>query len=76
MLTPTLALPPPPPGRSLLGDDCKNSDIGRLVRGQLCSALVRIFWHGFKSFKLIGRYHLWDFFNRVQKDLDEVRRVV
>lgn len=33
------------------------------VRGQLCTALSRVLLHGFKSFKLIGRYHIWDFVN-------------
>ena len=32
-----------------------------LVRGQLCTALLRVLLHGFKSFKLIGRYAIWDF---------------
>lgn len=31
------------------------------VRGQLCTALSRVLLHGFKSFKPIGRYHIWDF---------------
>jgi len=44
-----------------LGDDGKNKDIAVLVRGQLCTALSRVLLHGFKSFKLIGRYHIWDF---------------
>ena len=38
-----------------------------LVRGQLCTALSRVLLHGFKSFKLIGRYHIWDF---VQQSCD------
>jgi len=45
----------------LLGDDQKNKDIAVLVRGQLCTALSRVLLHGFKSYKLIGRYHIWDF---------------
>lgn len=45
----------------LLGDDQKNKEIAVLVRGQLCTALSRVLLHGFKSFKLIGRYHIWDF---------------
>eukprot|EP00967_Tisochrysis_lutea_P136842 scaffold244680_cov31-Tisochrysis_lutea.AAC.1 len=45
----------------LLGNDQKNKEIAVLVRGQLCTALSRVLLHGFKSFKLIGRYHIWDF---------------
>jgi len=45
----------------VLGDDSKNKDIAVLVRGQLCTALSRVLLHGFKSYKLIGRYHIWDF---------------
>ena len=44
-----------------LGNDQKNKDIAVLVRGQLCTALSRVLLHGFKSYKLIGRYHIWDF---------------
>lgn len=44
-----------------LGDDSQNKEIAVLVRGQLCTALSRVLLHGFKSFKLIGRYHIWDF---------------
>jgi myosin heavy subunit len=51
----------------LLGNDTKNKDIAVLVRGQLCTALSRVLLHGFKSFKLIGRYHIWDF---VQESCD------
>ena len=46
-----------------LGSDQQNKDIAVLVRGQLCTALSRVLLHGFKSFKLIGRYHIWDFVN-------------
>ena len=45
----------------MLGNDQKNKDIAVLVRGQLCTALSRVLLHGFKSYKLIGRYHIWDF---------------
>ena len=45
----------------VLGNDQKNKDIAVLVRGQLCTALSRVLLHGFKSFKLIGRFHIWDF---------------
>eukprot|EP00966_Prymnesium_polylepis_P182868 4237154-Prymnesium_polylepis.1 len=47
----------------VLGSDQQNKDIAVLVRGQLCTALSRVMLHGFKSFKLIGRYHVWDFVN-------------
>ena len=50
-----------------LGNDQKNKEIAVLVRGQLCTALSRVLLHGFKSFKLIGRYHIWDF---VQQSCD------
>jgi len=45
----------------VLGNDQSNKEIAVLVRGQLCTALSRVLLHGFKSFKLIGRYHIWDF---------------
>ena len=45
----------------VLGDDNKNKDIAVLVRGQLCTALSKVLLHGFKAYKLIGRYHIWDF---------------
>ena len=44
-----------------LGSDSENKDIAVLVRGALCTALSRVLLHGFKSYKLIGRYHIWDF---------------
>jgi hypothetical protein len=53
-----------------LGDDKQNKEIAVLVRGQLCTALSRVMLHGFKSFKLIGRWHIWDF---VQAAADAVR---
>jgi hypothetical protein len=45
----------------VLGNDQKNKDIAVFVRGQLCTALSRVLLHGFKSYRLIGRYHIWDF---------------
>jgi len=51
----------------VLGNDQKNKEIAVLVRGQLCTALSRVMLHGFKSFKMIGRYHIWDF---VQQSCD------
>ena len=45
----------------MLGSDEKNKDIAVLVRGQLCTALSKVLLHGFKAYKLIGRYHIWDF---------------
>eukprot|EP00301_Raphidiophrys_heterophryoidea_P005017 c12143_g1_i1.p1 GENE.c12143_g1_i1~~c12143_g1_i1.p1 ORF type:complete len:1493 (+),score=327.31 c12143_g1_i1:156-4634(+) len=50
--------------RNTLGNDSANRDIGRLVRGELCTALAMIFLNGFKSFRLVGRYHIWDFFEK------------
>ena len=54
-----------------LGSDQKNKEIAVLVRGQLCTALSRVLLHGFKSFKLIGRYHIWDF---VQESCEATQR--
>mmetsp|Transcript_47068 Transcript_47068/g.100480 ORF Transcript_47068/g.100480 Transcript_47068/m.100480 type:complete len:172 (-) Transcript_47068:573-1088(-) len=55
-----------------LGNDQTNKEIAVLVRGQLCTALSRVLLHGFKSFKLIGRYHIWDF---VQQACDATREI-
>ena len=41
-----------------LGDDQRCKQIAVLVRGQLCTALSRVLLHGFKSFKLIGRWYV------------------
>jgi myosin-6 len=55
----------------VLGNDQKNKEIAVLVRGQLCTALSRVLLHGFKSYKLIGRYHIWDF---VQESRDATEK--
>ena len=55
----------------ILGNDQKNKEIAVLVRGQLCTALSRVLLHGFKSYKLIGRYHIWDF---VQESRDATEK--
>jgi hypothetical protein len=55
----------------VLGNDQMNKDIAVLVRGQLCTALSRVLLHGFKSYKLIGRYHIWDF---VQESRDATEK--
>jgi len=55
----------------MLGNDQKNKEIAVLVRGQLCTALSRVLLHGFKSYKLIGRYHIWDF---VQESRDATEK--
>eukprot|EP00300_Choanocystis_sp_HF-7_P008171 c15763_g1_i1.p1 GENE.c15763_g1_i1~~c15763_g1_i1.p1 ORF type:complete len:524 (+),score=158.55 c15763_g1_i1:218-1573(+) len=47
-----------------LGNDSANKEIGRLVRGELCTALAMVFLNGFKSFKFVGRYHIWDFLEK------------
>ena len=47
-----------------LGDDQRCKQIAVLVRGQLCTALSRVLLHGFKSFKLIGRWRVRGASNR------------
>eukprot|EP00299_Pterocystis_sp_00344_P009852 c4277_g1_i1.p1 GENE.c4277_g1_i1~~c4277_g1_i1.p1 ORF type:complete len:1130 (+),score=294.46 c4277_g1_i1:451-3390(+) len=61
-------------GRNSLGNDAANRDIGRLVRGELCTALAMILLNGFKSFKFMGRYHLWDFFDKCVEFKDSPNR--
>jgi hypothetical protein len=39
-----------------LGNDNANREIGRLVRGELCTSLAMVFLNGFKSFKFVGRF--------------------
>jgi len=47
--------------REALGDDSKGKHIAVLIRSYLCKALACIFGDQFKSFKLFGRHHVWDF---------------
>ena len=60
----------------LLGSDRDNKDIAVLVRGQLCTALSRVLLHGFKSFKLIGKYHIWDFVQETSEALVKSGQVI
>ncbi|KOO32866.1 myo6 protein [Chrysochromulina tobinii] len=60
----------------MLGSDRDNKDIAVLVRGQLCTALSRVLLHGFKSFKLIGKYHIWDFVQETSEALVKSGQVI
>ena len=51
-----------------LGDDSTDPEIGKLVRIQLCEALVPVLNYGFKTFKLIGKHHFWDFLEKLLDD--------
>jgi len=44
-----------------LGNDIINRDVARLIRGTLCSAIANVLLSGFKSYRLFGSYHMWDF---------------
>ena len=37
-----------------------------LVRQSFCDALVPVLNYGFKSFKLFGKHHFWDFLEKVR----------
>eukprot|EP00002_Diphylleia_rotans_P037064 TRINITY_DN8244_c0_g1_i1.p1 TRINITY_DN8244_c0_g1~~TRINITY_DN8244_c0_g1_i1.p1 ORF type:complete len:302 (+),score=76.46 TRINITY_DN8244_c0_g1_i1:68-973(+) len=54
-----------------LGDDTRNSEIVHIVRGTFCTALIRILYFGFISKRLIGRYHIWDFFEKTSEDFSK-----
>ena len=49
-----------------LGDDSTDPEIGKLVRQSFCDALVPVLNYGFKSFKLFGKHHFWDFLEKVR----------
>jgi hypothetical protein len=51
-----------------LGDDSTDPEIGKLVRQSFCDALVPILNYGFKSFKLFGKHHVWDFLEKLLDD--------
>jgi len=55
-----------------LGNDTINRDIARLIRGTLCSAIVSILLSGFKSYRLFGSYHMWDFIVTCAYNLQEL----
>ena len=48
---------------------------GNLIRKLFCDALVPILHYGFKSFKLFGKYHFWDFLEKLLDDQLEKARV-
>ena len=48
-----------------LGDDSTDAEIGKMVRQSLCDALVPVLNYGFKSFKLFGKHHFYDFLEKV-----------
>jgi len=51
-----------------LGDDSTDPEIGKLVRQSFCDALVPVLNYGFKSFKLFGKHHFWDFLEKLLDD--------
>eukprot|EP01043_Picozoa_sp_COSAG02_P009111 COSAG02_NODE_304_length_25204_cov_11.025095_17_plen_1285_part_00 len=51
-----------------LGDDSTDSEIGKIVRQNFCDALVPVLNYGFKSFKLFGKHHFWDFLEKLLDD--------
>eukprot|EP00736_Rhodelphis_marinus_P012294 Rmarinus@m.21010 len=52
-------------------------DVDVLVRRDLCTALASVLLVGFKSYRLFGQYHIWDFISglRVNFDCVEVRKL-
>jgi hypothetical protein len=51
-----------------LGDDRTDLGISKLIRIHLCEALVPLLTYGFKSFKLFGEHHFWDFLEQLLDD--------
>ena len=51
-----------------LGDDSTDPEIGKIVRQNFCDALVPVLNYGFKSFKLFGKHHFWDFLEKLLDD--------
>jgi hypothetical protein len=49
-----------------LGNDSLNKRIVKLVRGGLSTALAQVLGWGFLSFRLLGRYHFYDFFSMIE----------
>jgi hypothetical protein len=47
---------------TLCGDESWKSDIGPLIRGKLCDALLNILNHRFKSSGFFVKYHVWQLF--------------
>ena len=56
-----------PPGVTL-GDDSTDPEVGKLIRQSFCDALVPVLNYGFKSFKLFGKHHFWDFLEKLLDD--------
>ena len=48
---------------------------GNLIRKLFCDALVPILHYGFKSNKLFGKYHFWDFLEKLLDNQLEKARV-
>eukprot|EP01027_Heterolobosea_sp_BB2_P009395 GEZU01013850.1.p1 GENE.GEZU01013850.1~~GEZU01013850.1.p1 ORF type:complete len:160 (-),score=35.72 GEZU01013850.1:93-572(-) len=42
-----------------LGDDSKSDVVDQLIRVRLSNAIMLLMNHGFKSYGLLGRYHVW-----------------
>ena len=51
-----------------LGDDSTDPEIGKIVRQSFCDALLPVLNYGFKSFKLFGKHHFWDFLEKLLDD--------
>eukprot|EP01043_Picozoa_sp_COSAG02_P010080 COSAG02_NODE_349_length_24073_cov_102.816092_6_plen_1343_part_00 len=51
-----------------LGDDSTDPEIGKIVRQNFCDAVVPVLNYGFKSFKLFGKHHFWDFLEKLLDD--------
>ena len=51
-----------------LGDDSTDPEVGKLIRISFCDALVPVLNYGFKSFKLFGKHHFWDFLEKLLDD--------
>ena len=51
-----------------LGDDSTDPEVGKLIRQAFCDVLIPILNYGFKSFKLFGKHHFWDFLEKLLDD--------
>ena len=50
------------------GDDSTDPQIGPLIRQDFCDKLLPCLNYGFKSFKLFGKHHAWDFLEKLLDD--------
>eukprot|EP01048_Picozoa_sp_COSAG05_P001424 COSAG05_NODE_48_length_24425_cov_90.438543_15_plen_231_part_00 len=50
------------------GDDSTDPEIGKIIRNGFCEALIPVLNYGFKSFKLFGKHHFWDFLEKLLDD--------